>query len=150
MHASFGPHTSTDLHSLVLEAGIFVFHLVWLLRTRKLRKHAKAQGKTFDDLAKEYAQTGIKFKFAERSFKISRVDIEMDNRVSKKTSDEMFGEQRQPRNSVFSSVRSSMHFSIVKHKIPRVTGAKTAGCSQKQYSTKNIEVVSYIGPSANN
>ncbi|KAK3394109.1 hypothetical protein B0H63DRAFT_36023 [Podospora didyma] len=49
-----------------LELGIFTSHVVWLIRTRKLRKAAKAEGKTFDDIAAEYEAHGIPFKFAER------------------------------------------------------------------------------------
>ncbi|KAK4117444.1 hypothetical protein N656DRAFT_804157 [Canariomyces notabilis] len=43
----------------VLEIGIFLSHLVWLARTYKIRKIAAAHGKTFDDLAGEYEQSGI-------------------------------------------------------------------------------------------
>lgn len=35
---------------LVLEIGIFTSHLIWRLRTRKLRKRAKLEGIKFDDL----------------------------------------------------------------------------------------------------
>ncbi|KAF3765087.1 hypothetical protein M406DRAFT_222093, partial [Cryphonectria parasitica EP155] len=49
-----------------LELGIFSSHIIWLLRTRKIRKEAKTQGKTFDDVAAEHEQQGIPFKFAER------------------------------------------------------------------------------------
>ncbi|MCJ1247576.1 hypothetical protein MMC30_004791 [Trapelia coarctata] len=35
---------------LVLELGIFTSHLIWRLRTRKLRKRAKLEGIKFDDL----------------------------------------------------------------------------------------------------
>ena len=52
--------------SCVLEIGIFTSHAVWLLRTRKIRKEAAAQGKTFDDVAADYEKRGIPFKFAER------------------------------------------------------------------------------------
>ncbi|AEO54840.1 hypothetical protein MYCTH_2297920 [Thermothelomyces thermophilus ATCC 42464] len=50
----------------VLEIGIFLSHLVWLARTRRIRKAAAAEGKTFDDVAAEHEMRGIPFKFAER------------------------------------------------------------------------------------
>ena len=35
---------------IMLEAGIFLSHFIWLVRTRKLRKQAKDAGIDFDDL----------------------------------------------------------------------------------------------------
>ncbi len=35
---------------IMLEAGIFLSHFIWLIRTRKLRKQAKEAGMDFDDL----------------------------------------------------------------------------------------------------
>lgn len=58
--------------SIVLEAGIFTSHIIWLLRTREVRKQAKAQGKTFDDVAAEHEERGIPFKFAERKSRKER------------------------------------------------------------------------------
>lgn len=55
-----------------LEAGIFASHIIWRLRTRKIRKEAKAQGKTFDDIAAEHEERGIPFKFAERKSRKER------------------------------------------------------------------------------
>ncbi|KAK8121642.1 hypothetical protein PG984_010312 [Apiospora sp. TS-2023a] len=52
-----------------LELGIFTSHLIWLLRTRQVRREAKARGKTFDELATEYEMRGEPFKFAERKSK---------------------------------------------------------------------------------
>ncbi|KAK8064386.1 hypothetical protein PG994_007024, partial [Apiospora phragmitis] len=52
-----------------LELGIFTSHLIWLLRTRKVRRDAKSQGKTFDELAAKYEEQGESFKFAERKSK---------------------------------------------------------------------------------
>lgn len=49
-----------------METGIFVSHIVWLIRTRKIRKEAAAHGKNFDDIALERKQQGIPFKFADR------------------------------------------------------------------------------------
>ncbi|KAI0837080.1 hypothetical protein F5Y06DRAFT_91645 [Hypoxylon sp. FL0890] len=51
---------------IILETGIFLSHIIWLLRTRKLRKEAAAEGKTFDDIAAEHEEQGMSFKFAER------------------------------------------------------------------------------------
>jgi hypothetical protein len=53
-------------HSAILEGGIFASHLIWMFRTRKIRRAAKADGKTFDDILREYEEQGIEFKFAER------------------------------------------------------------------------------------
>ncbi|KAK8017091.1 PQ loop repeat protein [Apiospora rasikravindrae] len=55
-----------------LELGIFASHLIWLLRTRQVRRDAKAQGKTFDELAAEYEEKGEPFKFAERKSKAKK------------------------------------------------------------------------------
>lgn len=54
------------VYSCLLEAGIFLSHIIWLLRTRKLRKEIAAQGKTFDDVAAEHDEQGTPFKWAER------------------------------------------------------------------------------------
>lgn len=35
---------------IILEAGIFISHVIWLFRTRELRKRAKLEGIHFDDL----------------------------------------------------------------------------------------------------
>ncbi|KAK3330939.1 hypothetical protein B0H66DRAFT_598461 [Apodospora peruviana] len=53
----------------LLEAGIFFSHIIWLLRTRRIRKEASAQDKTFDDVAAEHAENGTSFKFAERNWR---------------------------------------------------------------------------------
>jgi hypothetical protein len=54
-----------------MEGAIFLSHLIWLFRTRKIRAQAKAEGKTFDDIAEEYRQQGVEFAFAERKFRVS-------------------------------------------------------------------------------
>jgi hypothetical protein len=56
----------------MLELGIFVSHIVWRLRTRKVRREAAAQGKTFDDVAAEYEAQGVQWEFAERKLQIGR------------------------------------------------------------------------------
>lgn len=35
---------------MFLETGIFLSHVIWLFRTRELRKRAKLSGQSFDDL----------------------------------------------------------------------------------------------------
>ncbi|KAK3906600.1 hypothetical protein C8A05DRAFT_11673, partial [Staphylotrichum tortipilum] len=50
----------------LLELGIFASHLIWLFRTREIRKAAAAEGKTFDNIAAEHETQGTPFKFAER------------------------------------------------------------------------------------
>ncbi|KAI1459913.1 PQ loop repeat-domain-containing protein [Annulohypoxylon moriforme] len=66
---------------IVLETGIFLSHIIWLFRTRKLRKEAASNGKTFDDILAEHEEQGIPFKFAERKFsrkiKEKQNDVEM-------------------------------------------------------------------------
>lgn len=57
---------------MILELGIFTSHLIWLIRTYKIRKQAKEQGKTFDDIALEHEELGIPFKFAERKSRKER------------------------------------------------------------------------------
>lgn len=37
-------------NSVVLESGIYVSHIVWRIRYRKLRKEAKITGRSIDDL----------------------------------------------------------------------------------------------------
>ena len=39
-----------------------------MFRTRKIRAMAKTDGKTFEEIAREYERQGIEFKFAERKF----------------------------------------------------------------------------------
>ncbi len=51
---------------VILEAGIFVSHLIWMFRTRKIRAQAKSEGKTFDDVTKECEEHDTDFKFVER------------------------------------------------------------------------------------
>ncbi|KAH6657136.1 PQ loop repeat-domain-containing protein [Truncatella angustata] len=50
----------------VLELGIFLSQIIWLLRTRKVRKEAAAEGKTFDAILVECEEAGTPFRFAER------------------------------------------------------------------------------------
>ncbi|GAP91629.2 putative PQ loop repeat protein [Rosellinia necatrix] len=53
---------------ILLEIGIFSSHLIWLFRTRQIRKRAKLDGKTFDDVMAEHEQQGLPFQFTERTF----------------------------------------------------------------------------------
>ncbi|KAI0399076.1 PQ loop repeat-domain-containing protein [Xylaria palmicola] len=65
---------------ILLEIGIFASHLIWLFRTRRIRKQAKLHGKTFDDVMAGHEQYGTPFKFAEREstwpWKRSKADEE--------------------------------------------------------------------------
>ncbi|KAI1181845.1 PQ loop repeat-domain-containing protein [Nemania serpens] len=51
---------------ILLEIGIFTSHLLWLVRTRQIRRAAKQDGKTFDDVMAEHEQQGRPSRFAER------------------------------------------------------------------------------------
>ncbi|KAI1378873.1 PQ loop repeat-domain-containing protein [Hypoxylon crocopeplum] len=65
---------------ILLESGIFLSHMIWLLRTRKLRKEGALRGKTFDNILAEHEEQGLPFKFAERKFskvKEKQNDVEM-------------------------------------------------------------------------
>lgn len=50
----------------LLELGIFGSHLIWLARTRKLRKELQTKGKTFDEVAAEKKEKGEEWEWAER------------------------------------------------------------------------------------
>ncbi|KAI1475426.1 PQ loop repeat-domain-containing protein [Daldinia eschscholtzii] len=63
---------------ILLESGIFMSHLIWLFRTRKIRREAASRGKTFDNIAAEHEQRGIPFKFAERK-RSKKTDVEKGN-----------------------------------------------------------------------
>jgi hypothetical protein len=58
--------SALSFRSVVLEGGIFVSHLIWRFRTREIRAKARSEGETFDDIAREHKEQGLKFKFAER------------------------------------------------------------------------------------
>lgn len=60
---------------MILELGIFISHIIWLIRTYKVRKQAKEQGKTFDDIAIEHEEQGTPFRFAERKSRKERRDL---------------------------------------------------------------------------
>ncbi|KAG8166726.1 hypothetical protein KVR01_002415 [Diaporthe batatas] len=64
---------------VILELGIFASHIVWLIKTYKIRKQAKEQGRTFDDMALEHEQTGTPFKFAERKSRKERHSCQKDS-----------------------------------------------------------------------
>lgn len=55
---------------IILEGGIFASHLIWLFRTMNIRKEARAQGRTFDEVAEERRLQGVGFKFEERNLKL--------------------------------------------------------------------------------
>lgn len=59
--------TTLDIGSALLETGLFISHGIWMVRTRNLRKQAKAEDKSFDELAAQRVLVeGDRFKFAER------------------------------------------------------------------------------------
>ncbi|KAI9870755.1 MAG: hypothetical protein M1830_003580 [Pleopsidium flavum] len=62
-------------HHMLLETGIFASHVVWLLRTRKLRKQAKLAGQSFDDLP-EAQPYQVKRLGTEEETKPPSIDIE--------------------------------------------------------------------------
>ncbi|KUI62611.1 hypothetical protein VP1G_09742 [Cytospora mali] len=96
--------------SCVLEAGIFASHIIWRIRTRKIRKEAKAQGKTFDDIAAEHEERGIPFKFAERKSRKERrqqeKDIEEGRAVGMTSAEEPVRVDHEAESSVDDSTRS--------------------------------------------
>jgi hypothetical protein len=49
-----------------------------MFRTRKIRSDAKAEGKSFDDVAQEYKRQEIPFAFAERQWRGRSRDDERD------------------------------------------------------------------------
>ncbi|PMD63345.1 uncharacterized protein K444DRAFT_661358 [Hyaloscypha bicolor E] len=51
---------------IFIEGGIFISHLIWRFRTRKIRAQAKEDGKTFEDIAEECRRENVQFRFAER------------------------------------------------------------------------------------
>lgn len=51
---------------------MFASHIIWLLRTREIRKEAASAGKTFDDIAAEHEESGTPFRFAERKSRKAR------------------------------------------------------------------------------
>ncbi len=63
---------------MLLETGIFVSHVVWLFRTRKLRKQAKLAGQSFDDLA-EAQPYQVQRSGTEKEREPSSTDIEKGN-----------------------------------------------------------------------
>jgi hypothetical protein len=57
---------ANNIASCLLELGIFASHLIFLVRSRKIRKDASKQGKNFDEVMTEHQSQGLPFKFAER------------------------------------------------------------------------------------
>ncbi|KAJ2894020.1 hypothetical protein MKZ38_008022 [Zalerion maritima] len=50
----------------LLEVGIFASQLIWLFRTRGIRREAKERGMNFDDLIDDYETRGLEFKWRDR------------------------------------------------------------------------------------
>jgi uncharacterized protein with PQ loop repeat len=72
---------------LFLEGGIVTSHLIWLFRTRKIRKLASYEDKSFDDIAEEHRQRNIKFAFSERRSRWSTKENELAEGSSSTGSD---------------------------------------------------------------
>jgi hypothetical protein len=53
-----------------IEGGIFISHLIWRFRTRKIRAEAKEKGKTFDDIAEECRRENVEFQWTEREVRL--------------------------------------------------------------------------------
>ena len=53
---------------MLLEAGIAAFHLIWLFRTRKVRKQAKQEGKTFNELVEGCSKEILRLNFRSVAF----------------------------------------------------------------------------------
>lgn len=65
-----------------MELGIFVSHIIWRIRTRRIRKEAAAEDKTFDDIAAEHELEGAApFKFAERKTRRDRKHAVVDEEI---------------------------------------------------------------------
>lgn len=89
--------------SILLESGIFISHIVWLVRTRKIRKEAKAEGKTFDDIMAEHEDQGIPFKFAERKSRKEIKEKQSDVEIGTSRPDEGSDDQTQQHSVVGTS-----------------------------------------------
>ncbi|KAI1396201.1 PQ loop repeat-domain-containing protein [Hypoxylon fuscum] len=88
---------------ILLESGIFISHIVWLVRTRKIRKEAKAEGKTFDDIMAEHEDQGIPFKFAERKSRKEIKEKQSDVEIGTSRPDEGSDDQTQQHSVVGTS-----------------------------------------------
>jgi hypothetical protein len=62
-------------------------HLIWLFRTRQIRKEAKFDDKTFDDVVVEYERQGRPFQFAERRSLCSRKNHRRDEETRRSDDD---------------------------------------------------------------
>jgi len=60
---------------MFLEIGIFLSQVIWLLRTRKLRKQAKLSGQSFDDLPEAQAYQ-VKRPGNEEEMRVRTGDVE--------------------------------------------------------------------------
>lgn len=50
---------------VALEGGIYLSHIIWRIRYRKLRKEAKASGKSVDDILESRETGGIEYEGSE-------------------------------------------------------------------------------------
>ncbi|KAK6074062.1 hypothetical protein SCUP234_08389 [Seiridium cupressi] len=75
----------------VLELGIFLSQLIWVFRTRQVRKRAATLGKTVGDILITCEVHGIPFKFAERGRrKTGLPDVELGKNQGKVQTVEQF------------------------------------------------------------
>ncbi len=64
--------------SIFLEGGIAACHVIWLLRSRSVRRQAKEQGKTYEEFVESCAPSDPGFVFRERVFRLRQVDDRME------------------------------------------------------------------------
>ncbi|KAH8882725.1 hypothetical protein GQ53DRAFT_665395 [Thozetella sp. PMI_491] len=81
-----------------LEIGIFVSHIIWLIRTRSIRKEAAAQGKTFDDVLSEHQEQDLPFRFAERKSR-GRRKLQADEEMAREGTPNVSEETEKPVDS---------------------------------------------------
>jgi hypothetical protein len=74
-----------------IEGGIFISHLIWRFRTRKIRAQAKSDGKSFDDVVEECSRENTEFPFAEREVKLPFFGRRLKASLSMETSDALGG-----------------------------------------------------------
>jgi hypothetical protein len=65
-----------------LEAGIAVFYLIWLFRSRRIRRQAKQEGKTFDEQVEGCSPDDSAFVFPKRGFRTTKKDLGAGERLT--------------------------------------------------------------------
>jgi hypothetical protein len=66
-----------------LEAGIFISHLIWMFRTRRIRAQAKEEGKTFDELIEEsdesvFKEREVRFGWRKKGKDVVETDLDVE------------------------------------------------------------------------